>query len=221
MVSVDDIQVAGHREAPSGEPDAQPVLHERDGNRRLGADVGTALACRGMLDFDAPLEFGEAGILGEVTHRARARSLAEQGALGPPQDLNALQVEVANVELGAAQRVHRRIVEIDAHGPGGGHQVLGDQEVGHAADVHLVPVRAPLLDVEARREPRQPVQVGNAELIDVVLAEGLHGNADILHALLPVAGGDQNLFHQALIGRLGGCGRYRKQAQARQRQHCR
>ena len=214
VVSLYDIEEAGYREAPSGEPDAQPVFHDRYGNRCLGTDIGTALACRCMFDFETPLKLGEAGVLGKVTHGARARSLTEQGALGLPQDLDALQVEIANVELGAAQGIHRRIVEIDAHGPGGGHQVLGDQEIGHAADVHLVPVRAALLNVQAGREPGQPVQVGNAELIDVVLAEGFHGNADILHILLPVAGGNQDLFQQALIGRLGGSGCHRSQPQA-------
>ncbi len=143
-------------------------------------------------------EAGQAGLAGDVAHRAAFGSGAEQGALRPALYFHPVEVEhrrqgVVGVQ---AQGPHldRGVVDID---PGGARPCLG----ADAAD----------RDVLAHRVEGDPGRVAGQfaeglDPLDVHLGggEGADAEGHLAQVLLAPAGGDHDLLHRR--GRFGGLG---------------
>jgi hypothetical protein len=94
--------------------------------------------------------------------------------------------------LRTANGIDRYIVQVAADGNRRGLQILGREEVGDTPDVHLVSIGSAFLHVQARGGAHQGGVAVDSQASQIVLAEGANRSADILTALLPEAGRDDD-----------------------------
>ena len=146
------------------------------------------------------------GPLADEVHEPAGRVAAEQRALRPAQHLDALQVE----ELEAQATGRRAIDVVDVHRDrvlvGIGEVVQADAAQEEVDDARFG-VRRRV--VEPGRHRHDVGAVGEAELADLLVAERGDRDADVLHALLALLRGDDDLLETAgglRCGSAGQCG---------------
>ena len=94
--------------------DRQLVLDDRNVDHRVERAVGRTARSAAEAALDAAFELAELGLGGDVTHRTRLRTAAEQRALRAFEHFDAL--DVGHVDVGVVRReLHRLVIEVDGH----------------------------------------------------------------------------------------------------------
>ncbi len=184
--------------APVGDREArtQHPLDQRAADGRAGL-VARRPALR-VGDFLAAVDRagGEARLGGDVAHRATLGAGAEQRALRAAQHLDAIDVEGLRQRLvgieGERTHLDRRVIHVDAGG-------AGAAGAGYAADRDVV--RAGVVEVYARGEARDFLEVLDATVVHVLLGERGDADRHLAQGLLAPGGRDGDLLQWAC-----GCG---------------
>ena len=191
-VDLPDVLVGG----PAVDPAVALANAHEAGPARDGVAQGAA---RRPFDFEAaePAVIDAkvaVGFLGgparDVADRAAVGVAPEQGALGALEHLDPLHV----VELGAheGQRGLEHLVDEQPHA----RRVAGLEAV-HAHTAQRVDghgIAPGVLDVEIGRQVRHLGHVGPAEILQVLPAEGVDGDGDVLQVALPLGRRDYDLL---------------------------
>ena len=138
----------------------------------------------------------ERGFVAEVAYRAAHGALAEVGGLRPLEDLDALHVEGADIPLPGGSRLNRDFIhELADHGLRS-ENVQGAliDQLGDAANGHLVRIRPPVGKVKPGRAPRDVAEIDDPCPFDFILCHGADALADVLGAFLAQARGDQDFL---------------------------
>ncbi len=191
---VNPVDIAAVAPVPAADAEAQLVLHDRAAHRQ--AEFAAGIAALGARDLGPAIGAvgGQAGLRGDVAHRAAFRPGAEQGALGPAQHLDPIQVEhggqgVVGVEADDVD-LHRGVVEVDA----GGRRAGGR---GHAADRDVL---GGGVEHHAGGVAGDVAEVLDAQDVHLVLGEGGDAHGHLAQHLALAGGGDHHLRHLRAAG---------------------
>ncbi len=188
IVAIDPAAVAAR---PSADPETDLIVDDRTARR--GPELVARRAVLGGRDLGVRVgaETGQAGLGGDVAHRAAFRPRAEQGPLRSAQHLDPLQVEhhgqgVVGVQ---AQRagLDRGVVDIDA---GGARSGLGVD----AADRNVVPI---LVEADTGCELGQIRKGLDVEHLQPGRREGADALRHLADSLALPRGGDHHFGHAA------------------------
>ena len=143
------------------------------------------------LQVVAGLKARRIGLVGDDANAARLGVGPKQGALRPGQRLDAGDVVNVRVEV-AAHCGDGLLVEIDGHVGRRAKHVLA--AAGDAANVDAAAAR-PQGDIAHRgQQLGEVLKVGDAEVLQFAGAEHVDADRHVLHALVPLLGGDDDFL---------------------------
>ena len=204
-------------------PAPLPVVVRHQAHRQVVSDRRVHIDLLGMADIAAPgrayisldpgLKLADDRLVGDQAHGAGLGAGPEQGALGPRQHLDALQVGGVVVHIAPAEG-DRLLIHIQGHRRGrtldGGDGVFGLLG-GGAADVEFALAGAGAHGDHIGQVARVIVEGADAQLVEVVSLQGGHGHGDVLGGFSPLGGGDDHLLDLGLGRTAGGGGQGRQE----------
>ena len=181
-----------------------------------GAAVGAA-AMRGHADIRREVfgRAGEAGRLGDQAHIAAQRAFAEQGALGPLQHFDI--VDVHDPRIGRAR--NRGVVEIKAGRAAGSHEILtGDAAHGHGPRLGDAGRARAIGEGDVRRLGRIVVEAGDIVGFQRDRGEGGDAFGNLGDVFVPLSGCDDHRVELGGFRRKGAAGGHVPQRGSGQKQ---
>jgi hypothetical protein len=172
----------------TGDADREDARDDRRVEGALSARVGAAAL--GVRHHAEALGFPlvQIGALGQDAHGAAHRAFAEQRALRPAQDLDA--VEVPGAHIGAdwhGDARERQVIEIEA-------VLVSAERSGNAADRDLgAQSRAAIVDADARGFLQEVGEIGGPALLEGGAAHRSDCDRQVDSTLLALARGDDDV----------------------------
>jgi hypothetical protein len=211
VFAVDIVDVAALMVKIAGDAQGQLVLDDRDVD--IAIDLAAHRRAVGRRDraVDPPAPPGQVGLAGDVADRAAHRTGTEQRALGPGQNLDAVEIDRIDIEVAPRHRTGRiveieRDVGLNAHGA---HELRAGRIGRKAANVDRGHTRSARGRPHVRHLRDEVFKVRDMQVAQRLAAQRPDRQRDLVGRFRTAGGCHDDIGQAAIVGGRRGHGRGR------------